>query len=84
MINPQSTSARLLSEIDAFLNETGMSQTAFGKAVGGDARLYRDMRAGRSVSLRMYDRVHAFMAATRRAMRDRAQPESENRDALVG
>ena len=57
---------KLIVDIEAFLKESGMSKSAFGVAVCGDGRLVDSMRRGRSVTLRTYDRITAFMAATRR------------------
>lgn len=65
-MSDSTSDARFLRDIDQFLAETGMSRTGFGKAVAGDVHFYRTIAGGRSVSLRLYDRVQAFMATTRR------------------
>lgn len=47
--------------VTAFLDRTGMSPTAFGMMAVGDPNLMRDLAAGRSLSLRMADRILAFI-----------------------
>lgn len=50
-----------LSEIDAFLERSGMTATAFGKAALKDPNLVSDLRSGRSPRLDLVDRVQAFI-----------------------
>lgn len=80
-MNDSTSDARFLRDIDQFLAETGMSRTGFGKAVAGDVHFYRTIAGGRSVSLRLYDRVHAFMATTRRFGESRADTGAEGTSA---
>ena len=51
----------LLAEIEAFLSETGMSPTAYGKAVANDSNLVRQLRGGRSIGLKKVDDICMFM-----------------------
>ena len=50
------------SRIDAFLEDTGMGPTTFGLKAVGDRNLISQMEGGRSLTLRMADRVLAFIA----------------------
>ena len=49
------------ARIAAFLESTGMSPTAFGMRAVGDPNLMRQIAEGRSLSLRMADRILAFI-----------------------
>jgi hypothetical protein len=51
----------LLAEIDRFLNKTGMTPTAFGKAAIGDPNFVRDLRGGREPRSRLITRAQEFM-----------------------
>jgi len=52
------------AEIDAFLKRSGMSPSAFGKAAVSDPNFVRDLREkDRSPSLKLVDKVHAFIKA---------------------
>ena len=55
----------LLQEIDAFLAETGMTQTRFGLDAMNNSSFVRQLRNGHSVTLRTMDRVRTFMAKER-------------------
>ena len=50
------------SRISAFLEDTGMGPTTFGLKAVGDRNLISQMEGGRSLTLRMADRVLAFIA----------------------
>ena len=52
-----------LAEIDDFLDRSGMSATAFGKAALGDPCFVGDMRAGRMPGLRLVEKVQQYIAA---------------------
>lgn len=54
---------QFLNEIESFLERTGMKPAAFGKAAVKDPSFVRDLRAGRSPSLALVDRVNEFMAS---------------------
>lgn len=53
----------LQGEIEAFLAETHMSVTRFGRLAAGDPRLVLDLRAGRQPGPRLSQRIRAFLAA---------------------
>ncbi len=52
---------QFLAEIDAFLERSGMSATAFGKSALNDACFVGDLRKGRKPNLGLVDRVHDFI-----------------------
>ncbi|MFN4356130.1 hypothetical protein [Sphingopyxis alaskensis] len=51
----------LLQRIEAFLKETAMPPTAFGRAAVRDPRLVSDLRGGREPGARLKNRVEHFM-----------------------
>jgi hypothetical protein len=55
----------LLAEIEAFLTETGMSPSYFGKLAAGNSELVKYLRRGRSVTTRTPPRVREFMRTRR-------------------
>jgi phosphopantothenoylcysteine decarboxylase / phosphopantothenate---cysteine ligase len=54
----------LLTEIEAFLAERGLTPTKFGLASVNDGHLVANLRRGNSVTLKTADRVRAFMRAS--------------------
>lgn len=52
-----------IAEIDAFLQVSGMSPTAFGKAAVGDPCFVSDLRVGRMPGLRIVDKVCKYIKA---------------------
>lgn len=50
------------AEVEAFLDRTGMSATAFGKAALSDPSFVLELRARRAPNLKTVERVCAFMA----------------------
>ena len=50
------------ASIDHFLERTGMSQSQFGRRAVGDPGFVRQIRAGRSPTMRVAQRVTAFMS----------------------
>ena len=58
---------KLLSDVEAFLRETGMADTAFGRAVNGDWRLVKTLRGqtGRSLTIPTLEKIYEFMERTR-------------------
>ena len=56
----------LLTEIEAFLAESGLTPTKFGLTSVNDGHLVANLRRGNSVTLKTADRVRAFMALARR------------------
>lgn len=56
----------LLSEIEAFLAETGMGPSYFGKQAIGNSEVVTRLRDGRRVWPETSNRLRAFMLAHRR------------------
>ncbi len=65
------TTRELLSEIEAFLAETGMTATKFGVAAVNDGHLVRNLRKGNSVTLKTADKVRDHMRGRRQAVSGR-------------
>jgi len=59
------TTRDLLSDIEAFLVEFGVSPTKFGLAAVNDGHLVKNLRGGASVTLRTADKVRAYVAEQR-------------------
>lgn len=57
----------LLTEIDAFLAETGMGVAYFGKRAAGNSELVPRLRSGRRCWPETADKVRAFIKASRKA-----------------
>jgi hypothetical protein len=53
---------RLLAEVDAYLEKSGMGKTQFGKLSVNDVAVLGRMRAGKPVTSRTMSRIRAFMA----------------------
>lgn len=51
----------LIRKIEAFMRQTKMPQTRFGRLAVGDPRLVADLRGGRSPRPKMERRVEHFM-----------------------
>lgn len=62
----------LLTRIQAFLDETGMPPTLFGRRAVRDPRLVHDLLRGRQPGTRMECRVEHFMNIERAARREAA------------
>jgi 2,4-dienoyl-CoA reductase-like NADH-dependent reductase (Old Yellow Enzyme family) len=56
------TSETFQFEVEAFLERSQMTATAFGRAAVGDPNLVADLRAGRQPSLKMVGRVFKFIS----------------------
>jgi hypothetical protein len=56
------TDAELLAHIDRFLERSGMTPTRFGLDAVGEGGFIKSLRDGRSVSLKIANRVLAFIA----------------------
>lgn len=67
------TAKSFLAQIEAFLERTEMSATAFGVEAVRDPNFVADLRAGRMPSLRLVERVDEFMRGYKRPRA--AQPE---------
>ena len=59
------------SRLDAFLERTGLKPSMFGLRATGDPNLIRQLRRGRSPTLKLADRILAFMDAYDEAHEDR-------------
>ncbi|MGV3731332.1 MAG: hypothetical protein ACO1NN_11315 [Sphingopyxis sp.] len=67
----------LLQRIEAFLKESAMPPTVFGRAAVRDPRLVSDLRGGREPGARLKNRVEHFMNKWRaERMSDRAETEA--------
>lgn len=51
-----------LAQIDAFLERSGMTATAFGKAAVGDPSFVPDLRKGRAPGLGLVEKVADYIA----------------------
>lgn len=58
-----SRSAAFLQQVEQFLQRSGMTPTAFGKAVARDSNFVRDLREGRVVSIDLCEHVEQYIAA---------------------
>jgi hypothetical protein len=59
------SSQDFLSGIEAFLLESGMSASVFGKLALNDSAFVKGLRDGRQPTLGVVDRVHAFIQSQR-------------------
>lgn len=59
-------STSLIEEIDAFLTETGMGASYFGKQATGNSEIVKRLREGRPVLNETETKVRAFIKAKRR------------------
>lgn len=64
-------------DIEAFLERTGMAASAFGNEAIGDPNFVADLRGGRSVGLRLADRVRDFMGKHESAIQGDPKPKVE-------
>jgi len=55
--------AELLLEIDAFLGDTGMAETTFGRQSTNDGKLVSRLRSGKGITTNTVEKVRAFIAA---------------------
>ena len=58
-------SEKLLAEIEAFLRESGMSATFFGKAAVSDPNFVGEIRKGRKPHLDLVDQVDGYIKSAR-------------------
>ncbi len=56
-----SSDSPFLETVEAFLKNTGMSPTAFGKSAIGDPNFVLDLRRGREPRSRLVQRARDFM-----------------------
>ena len=73
-----STTRALLTEIESFLAEFGVSPTKFGLAAVNDGHLIKNLRSGASVTLKTADKVRAHMTHER----SRASASDVSREAI--
>lgn len=57
----------LRHEIQAFLAESGMSASYFGKCAANNSELVARLEAGRDIETRTVERIRAYMAQRREA-----------------
>lgn len=57
-----STREQLLEEIDAFLQQTGMTKSVFGTLAANDDKFVERVRAGAGFTVRKLDSVRKFMS----------------------
>jgi sulfate adenylyltransferase subunit 2 len=69
-------SQSFLSEIERFLESSGLEPTALGKQALGDPNFVFDLRKGRSPSTRTMDKVKTWIAAQARAARAGNNPDA--------
>jgi tRNA-dihydrouridine synthase len=53
----------LLSDIDVYLQRTGVAETTFGRRAVNDPRLVRDLRRGRVPGPALCARIEAILSA---------------------
>ena len=64
------------TRLDAFLDRTGVKPSMFGLRATGDPNLMRQLRRGRSPTLRLADRILAFIDAYDQTHADRVSSRS--------
>jgi hypothetical protein len=80
----------LLADIEAFLRESGMSATFFGKAAVSDPNFVGDVRRGRKVHLDLVDQVDAYIKAARerrvdpRTVAEKIAAKIDDLSAVIG
>lgn len=57
----------LLTEIEAFLSETGMGASYFGRVAAGNSELVGRLRANRRIWPETEEKVRSFISAKRQA-----------------
>jgi len=62
----------LLDEIEAFLSETGMGPSYFGKQAVGNSEIVARLRKGRRVWPETEEQLHSFMRSERQKRRSAA------------
>lgn len=71
MVVMAKTPRTLLQEIEAFLSETGMGESYFGKKAAGNSELVARLRDGRRVWPETEAKVRSFIMVTRGEVRKR-------------
>ncbi len=62
----------LLSEVNSFLDETGMGVSYFGKVASGNSELVKRLESGGRVWPETADKIRAFMSEYRRSKSENA------------
>lgn len=75
------TQETFLNQVETFLTRSGIKPTAFGKEVAGDPNLVRDLREGRSLSLRLIEKVQTFIDTADRPSRKRLKSRARENAA---
>lgn len=57
--------AQILAEIEAFMVKHALPPSVFGELSCGDRHVIRNLRSGKSITLRRADQIRAFMAQYR-------------------
>lgn len=55
----------IVRKVERYLRESGMTASAFGRAVAGDPGLVTDLRNGREPGRRLASRIDEFIGAGR-------------------
>ena len=61
MVNVTDMSTDFLTEVNAYVAETGMSPSYFGRCACGNTELVERLSAGKTVTLKTVDSVRSFM-----------------------
>lgn len=59
------TSDSFLAQVEAFLKSGGVKRSVFGREAVGDPNFVADLRNGRKPSLRLVEKVDAYIKARR-------------------
>jgi len=71
---PLSLRLEMLAEMEAFLADTGMPHTRFALAISGRPGFITELRRGHSPSIRLADRMLAWIACERAAAISTSRP----------
>lgn len=72
----RSMSDTLLTEIRAFLTETGMGPSYFGRLAAGNSELVSRLEQGKTITLVTAEKVRSFMAERRSAAANPADAQA--------
>jgi len=61
MVNPMTEREKFISDIEAFIADTGVAATEFGRLTMNDKKFVGRLRAGSDVRLDTVERVRRFM-----------------------
>ncbi len=60
-----SLTVKLLADVEAFLVDADMAETAFGLRALNDGKFVSRLRSGAGITIKTLDRVNAYIAAER-------------------